>query len=307
MQLRHTRDLPSPASSVPNRLGCNTNFIPRSSPGEAFTTATRSHEDTITILDLASGKPRLTVDAGMAILCLRAARDRIVAVGEGKIVTWKLPTGDCTIGARANVNDSVQGASFNHLHLGLRHLSTTPPCASVSLDLNRIAILTRLGGKNVMGSMTCPPGSASRARQSPDKIFSQRTRGSLPMAGKSGVYNRTRTGGHLRRMRIPTSPSWSPWGRVDRHQKPLGSHLVATKSQEMGGQLTPTRRGFRGCLVVGGPLCVGYGGSGFWDCQIVHYQNPFLWSLMDDQQPSVSAPRDTSVNIPPFTLTRLKL
>ena len=92
MQLRHTRDPPPSASSVLNQSGCHTNFILGFSPDEGFAAATRFHEDTITILDLASGKPRLTVDAGMAILCLRVVRDHIVAVGEGKIVTWKLPT-----------------------------------------------------------------------------------------------------------------------------------------------------------------------------------------------------------------------
>ena len=56
--------------------------------------------NTVTILDLKSGGPRLTIDTGMEVLGLRMTGSTIVVLGAGKVVTWNLPAGDYTPNAR---------------------------------------------------------------------------------------------------------------------------------------------------------------------------------------------------------------
>ena len=137
IQRWHTRD-PTPLSSGPNQSGCHTNFILGFSPDRTLAAVARLYEDTITILDLTSGGTRLTIEAGMETLCLRMAGRSIVVVGKEKVITWELPTGDSTFGARVNVNDSVQTSTFNYPG---QHPDPPAPNTSISLGLDRIAVV----------------------------------------------------------------------------------------------------------------------------------------------------------------------
>jgi len=136
IQLWRTAD-PTPSPSVdPTRSGDY--FILEFSPDETLAVVGRVLGNTATVLDLKSGDPRLIVDAGMGIIGLRVTLDTIVVVGEGKIVTWTLPTGDCTFNARVNTDESVRATTYNY---SVPYRRIMFPCASVSPNLNQVAIV----------------------------------------------------------------------------------------------------------------------------------------------------------------------
>ena len=90
----------------------------------------------ITVLDLQSGHPRLTVDAGMEIGSLGMTANTIVAVGEGKIVNWKFPAENCAPSARANVEDSVKTTTIDLPQFR----DQEDVRMSMSSDLRRVAV-----------------------------------------------------------------------------------------------------------------------------------------------------------------------
>jgi len=73
----------------------------------------RSLDRSATVLDLKSGATRLIIDADMHIYGLGVAESTIVVVGDGKIVTWNLPTEGYVLNARVNIKDSVQTTMFS--------------------------------------------------------------------------------------------------------------------------------------------------------------------------------------------------
>jgi len=159
-QLWRTTDPINPPSSVPPRPAEQTEFVLAFSPDKSLIATGRLGGNIATIVDLKSGDPRLIVDTGMKICGLGVTGSTFVAVGEGKIITWKLPAGDRFLNARANVRDSVRTIRFNH--------PPPPPewlhSASISPDFNYL-VITNGGaeglkiynmstGKYVVGNIT---------------------------------------------------------------------------------------------------------------------------------------------------------
>jgi len=105
------------------------------SPDEALAAVVR--DKTITVVDLKSGVPRLTIDAGMEVYGLGVTGSNIVAIGEGEIVTWDLPAGDHVLDLRANITDSIWTVPLdNH-----RHDLGRPESVILSPDLHHVAIV----------------------------------------------------------------------------------------------------------------------------------------------------------------------
>ena len=116
-------------------------FLLGFSPDEALAAVVRKMDKTITVLDLKSGVPRLTIDAGMELYGLGITGSNIVAIGEGEIVTWDLPAGDHVLDLRANITDSVRTVTLdNDLH-GIRQQESV----TVSPDLHHVATVRRPG------------------------------------------------------------------------------------------------------------------------------------------------------------------
>ncbi|KAF9643962.1 hypothetical protein BDM02DRAFT_3263813, partial [Thelephora ganbajun] len=93
---------------------------------------------TITVVDLKSGIPRLTIDADMEVHGLGVAGYAIVVVGERKFVTWSLPAGNDVPNSKADAGDSVLTRTFNR---PLFPTYTPRPTTSVSSDLRRVAMM----------------------------------------------------------------------------------------------------------------------------------------------------------------------
>jgi len=114
------------------------NFLLGFSPDEALAAVVRKMDKTITVLDLKSGIPRLTIDTGMEVYGLGVTGSSMVAVGEGRIVTWDLPAGNHVPGLRANITDSVRAAMFDIIR---RSIGQLLPAMTVSPDLHHVAVV----------------------------------------------------------------------------------------------------------------------------------------------------------------------
>ena len=147
IQLRHTRDPITSLSSDPTQYAeqTNSNFILEFSPDRTLGVIARLWENTAMLLDLKSGNPWLTIDAGMKILGLRVTESSVVVVGEKKVVTWNLPAEGCALNVSATVDNGAHTAIPNNLQLCYWKWTL---CASVSPDSNQIALLERDGGEH---------------------------------------------------------------------------------------------------------------------------------------------------------------
>ena len=134
---RVTDSTPLPSSVPIQHAGF---FILGFSPDESLAAAAQSGGNTVTVLNLKSGTPRLIIDADMVIYGLRIAGSTVVVVGDGTVTTWNMPAGDSVINARATINDSVRATTFNYRRPAPSLELTPPPTASISPNLEHIAI-----------------------------------------------------------------------------------------------------------------------------------------------------------------------
>jgi len=153
-QLWRTTDPINPRSSVPTQPVEQTDLVLAFSPDKSFMATGRLGENIATILNLKSGDPRLIVDTGTKICGLGVTGSTVIVVGEGKIITWNLPVGDCVIDARADIHDSVRTVVFDHSPPG------SSRSVSISPDFNHLAAVRGWGldiydmstGKHVAGN-----------------------------------------------------------------------------------------------------------------------------------------------------------
>ena len=157
-QLWRTTDPIGPPSGVPTQPAKQTDFVPAFSPDKSFIATGRLGGNIATIVDLRSGNPRFIVDTGMEICGLGVTGDTAIVVGEGKIITWNLPAGDCVLDTRANIDDSIRTILFDH--------PPPPPgslhSVSISPDFNHFVTMRGRGegldiydmstGKHVVGA-----------------------------------------------------------------------------------------------------------------------------------------------------------
>ena len=155
-----TTDPINPPSSVPPQPAERTHFVLAFSPDKSLIATGRLGGNTATIVDLKSGDPRLIVDTGMKICGLGVTANTVIVVGEGKIITWNLPAGDCVLDARANSQDIIRTVVFDHPPPSFGE----PHSASISPDFNHVVITRGWGkgldiydtstGKRVVGTAT---------------------------------------------------------------------------------------------------------------------------------------------------------
>jgi len=144
IQLWHTTESTTSRSIVSAQTSRSNGryFVLGFSPDEALAAVVREGEKTITVVDLNSGVPRLTIDAGMEVYGLGVAGSNIVAIGKGEIVTWDLPAGDHVLDLRANITDSIRTVTFDNdrHHIGQPYLDIL-----TSPDLHHVAIVRSAG------------------------------------------------------------------------------------------------------------------------------------------------------------------
>jgi WD40 repeat protein len=105
------------------------------SPDESLVAVTEQSSSIITVLETRSGNPWLVIDTGSKTCGLKITEDKIIVVGDKKIVTWDLPTKACVPNARQNINDSIQITVFIH------SLPSNRLHASISPNLDYVAFI----------------------------------------------------------------------------------------------------------------------------------------------------------------------
>ena len=139
LQLWHTEN---PPTSLPNTSMHTSHysgvFFIEFSPDESLVAVTEWLSNTVTVIDIESGSPWLVIDTDTKTCGLRMTGDRVIVVGDGKIVTWNLPARDCVSNARININDSVQTTTFTHSSpIEDLHASISPNLSYVAIvDIN---------------------------------------------------------------------------------------------------------------------------------------------------------------------------
>ena len=101
-------------------------FLIEFSPDESLVAFTVKSSSTVTILDIKSGNPWLVIDTEMKTYGLKITEEKIIAVGDGKIVTWELPARDCIFNGTRNIENSVQTTTFKHLDPYQMYASISP-------------------------------------------------------------------------------------------------------------------------------------------------------------------------------------
>ena len=125
-------------------------FILEFFPDRPLAVVARMGDSVVTVLDLKSGFPRLTIDTSIKVYGLRAIENTIAVIGNEKAITWNLSGGNFHPGVRMNVEDSTQTINFRTAD------GTSVTAASISLDLRYIALI-RYTGEGLFLDVYCAP------------------------------------------------------------------------------------------------------------------------------------------------------
>ena len=126
--LWHTRDQVPSLPSI-----SKSNFTLAFSPDERFAAFARWGEHMVTVCNPLTGDLQLTIDTNMGVVCLGMTGSALIVVGMVKIVTWDLPSGDCTFDT--SIDDSVWTTTLHRDRGTFVHMSISP-------DFSRIAGLS---------------------------------------------------------------------------------------------------------------------------------------------------------------------
>jgi len=135
IQLWHTKSFVTPPSSTLTQSLLGTaDFALDFSPDGTSAMVVRRGDKVARVLDLKSGTPLLTVDAGMGVYGLRVTEDSAVVVCDVKVITWNLPAGDPIPNFTVNVDDSTRAINLGGPKRG------EVLAASISSDLHHVAL-----------------------------------------------------------------------------------------------------------------------------------------------------------------------
>jgi len=137
IRLWRTKSFTTSPSGILTRAPNHTeNFILGFSPDGMLVAVAMQEDKTVTVLDLKSGVPQLTIDASMEVYGLGVIGNTVVVIGHQKVTTWSLPAGDRDPDARVGPEDSSWTINLGDLQ-GDRTAG-----ASISPDSRHIALAT---------------------------------------------------------------------------------------------------------------------------------------------------------------------
>ena len=132
-----TSSIPSvpPTSSLDSTLNDINLFFLEFFPDEPLVAFAQWLGNTITVLDAKSGNKQLVIDTGTDIqICgIGVIGRKIIAIGDGKVITWDLPVGDCIPNTQRNIKKTVLTTTLEHL------APDEKLYASISPDLSYVA------------------------------------------------------------------------------------------------------------------------------------------------------------------------
>jgi hypothetical protein len=126
---------------TPAKAKDRTEFVLSLSPDGTLAAVAQWRENVVTVFDLGSGDPRLVIDTGIGVLCLRVTGSTVVVAGGGKAAAWKLPADNLSLKARANIDDAIRTTTFDHPGRSSDLLETQASESAISPTLDRIATI----------------------------------------------------------------------------------------------------------------------------------------------------------------------
>lgn len=134
IRLWRTKTTTPPSSilaQVPQRTE---NFAMDFAPDGTFAVVAMQKDTTVTVLDLKSGAPRLTIDADMEVYGLGVIGNTVAVIGDWSVVTWNLPAGDCVPGRGMGPKDRSRT-------INLGSGQSSGPVIHASIDSRHVAII----------------------------------------------------------------------------------------------------------------------------------------------------------------------
>jgi len=133
--------LPNASTQIAHDMRAD-RFLLDFSSDESFVAIAEQLSKTITVLNLKFGNTKLEIDAGTEICGMKIIGNKIIIVGDGKILGWDLPVGSSVSNARKSIQ--------NTLHTSFRHSAPIQQLyASISPDLNYIATGSDKSGEDL--------------------------------------------------------------------------------------------------------------------------------------------------------------
>ena len=111
------------------------NFLLEFLPDRPLAVITRKKEKVLTVLDLESGVPQLTIDTSAEVYGFRPIKNTVVVIGDEKVICWDLPAGTFLPDASMNVGDSTQTITFGKVK------DSIVVAASISFDFRYVALI----------------------------------------------------------------------------------------------------------------------------------------------------------------------
>ena len=114
--LWRTKNITTPSSILTQAFQHTEDFILEFSPDGMLAAVAMRGDNIVTVLELKSGVPRLTIDTGMGVFGLGVIGDTVAVIDSQKVITWGIPSGDCVPGARVRPEDSSRTMSLGDPH-----------------------------------------------------------------------------------------------------------------------------------------------------------------------------------------------
>jgi hypothetical protein len=96
IQLWHTNSTPTcPSSSFTQGPQLVDNFVLDFSPDGTLAVVAMQHSNTVTVLNLKSGVPQLTIDVDTRVNGLGMIGNTIAVIGDQEVIAWNIPVGGC--------------------------------------------------------------------------------------------------------------------------------------------------------------------------------------------------------------------
>ena len=134
IRLWRTKYFTTPLSRTLTRAPqCTEDFALDFSPDGTLAVVAMQGDNMVTVLNLKSGVPRLTIDASMEVFGLGVIGNTVVVIGLKKAITWNLPAGDHVPDARVGLEDSSRTVEFSDWYPLTSGASISPDSRHIAL------------------------------------------------------------------------------------------------------------------------------------------------------------------------------
>jgi WD40 repeat protein len=143
IQLWRTNSFATHPSSTPTQGPQYTPLLVFS-PDGTLAVIGMQRDTVVTVLDLKSGVPQLTIDTNMKVYGLGVVGNTVIVIGEQKVIAWDLPVGGCVPNARVDLEGSSWAVNLGGPNYVSNESEDFVISASISPDSCYIAIISGL-------------------------------------------------------------------------------------------------------------------------------------------------------------------